>query len=351
MTCLQPIIAWQKRFADLKQSPQDYYRDKKLKFKKPGNRIIKNYQEIKIACGHCLGCRLDHANYWATRIMLEAKRHKKNCFVTLTYNNEKLPQRNGHMTLCKKDLQDFIKRLRWHVKEKILYFACGEYGDTTYRPHYHIIIFNYEPKDLQPIIASQTGNAMFTSPKLEKIWGNGYIAIEELNYKTACYTARYVQKKAGVKPNRRYATQEFEYTEKIDERTGKPFMRLQQHFKTEKYDWLGREKEFLVMSKKPALGLTYWKEHEKEIKKNGGIWINIDGHPHLKAIPRYFKKQWEKSDIWGFVYGNFKITEQVKKNLEEQKNKINAKDPEKKLTEYQNSSLLNKAQWLKRDEI
>lgn len=60
------------------------------------------------------------------------------------------------MTLCKRDVQLFFKRLRkLHeagycggcIKKlpKIKYYAVGEYGTTTNRPHYHIIMFNAYP--------------------------------------------------------------------------------------------------------------------------------------------------------------------------------------------------------------
>lgn len=45
-----------------------------------------------------------------------------------------------------KDIQDFIKRLRinlerkFNVKDKFSFFVCGEYGPTSMRPHYHLLL-------------------------------------------------------------------------------------------------------------------------------------------------------------------------------------------------------------------
>lgn len=60
------------------------------------------------------------------------------------------------------DVQNFIKRLRINLKRKlnynenISYFAVGEYGSHTFRPHFHLLIFF--PKGslttLRPVIAS-----------------------------------------------------------------------------------------------------------------------------------------------------------------------------------------------------
>lgn len=354
MTCLNPITAWQKRFADLTQSPNDYYNDKKIKFKKPGANIIQNYQEIKIACGHCLGCRLDHANQWATRIAKEIQNHKDNCFVTLTYANEKLPLTNtGKMTLRKKDFQDFIKRLRYHTDKKILYFACGEYGPTTFRPHYHAIIMGWKPDDLKESVMSKTGNSTFTSKKLENIWQNGFVNVQEANYKTACYVARYVQKKAGIKPTKRYATNEISYIEKIDERTKKPFIRIKNTYKTENKDEWGRQKEFILMSKKPAIGKDYWDINKKNLKITGNIPIKIEDSVKLKTLPRYYKKLWEKEDIWDYVYGNYKILEKIKKSINENLEKIAVNDKdnaEKKYLQIIKDNLEQKSRFLKRNQ-
>lgn len=190
MTCFKPKKAWKLSYNRLDIPANIYEKQKKLTFKRPQN--IENYIEYEIPCGNCLGCKLDHANAWACRIMLECKDHKENSFITLTYENKNLNIQNNHMSLCKKDLQDFIKRLRFHLKTKISYFACGEYGPKTHRPHYHLIIFGYKPKDLKLHKFSATENNMYISEELAKIWGKGYVCIEDVNYKTACYTARYL---------------------------------------------------------------------------------------------------------------------------------------------------------------
>lgn len=65
-------------------------------------------------------------------------------FLTLTYDTRSVPiTKRGFMTLCKADVQKFFKRLRKILPEaKIKYYAVGEYGGRTMRPHYHIILFN-----------------------------------------------------------------------------------------------------------------------------------------------------------------------------------------------------------------
>lgn len=94
--------------------------------------------ELKISCGQCIGCRLERSRDWALRIVQEATLHAQNSFVTLTYADRHLP---SHASLRKKHLQDFMKRLRFSTDAKLRYYACGEYGTTSLRPHYHICLF------------------------------------------------------------------------------------------------------------------------------------------------------------------------------------------------------------------
>ena len=110
---------------------------------------------IVVPCGHCIGCRLDYSRRWADRQMLELATAKKGLFVTLTYDQDHVPINGDPDTgeafgysLDKKDLQDFMKRLRRKFDgtgEKpmvqIRFFASGEYGPTTRRPHYHCTLF------------------------------------------------------------------------------------------------------------------------------------------------------------------------------------------------------------------
>ena len=122
MTCFEPQTIWVKN--NLPIDYQEKTEKEQKQIKKVWFKPYPNTYEVEIPCGRCLGCRLDHADMWATRITMEAKEWSKNCFVTLTYNNAldesgkpNLPiNEKGDMTLKKKDLQDFMKRLRYYEK-------------------------------------------------------------------------------------------------------------------------------------------------------------------------------------------------------------------------------------------
>lgn len=143
---------------------------------------------IYVNCGKCIECQESYSKEWALRCSLEAKQYLDNCFITLTYAS-------APNEVCKRDLQLFIKRLRKKLEPlQIKYFACGEYGDLKGRPHYHINIFGWKPKDLYYWSRSKTGNKIYRSPTIEKLWTFGISAIEECDYSTCKYTALYMQK-------------------------------------------------------------------------------------------------------------------------------------------------------------
>ena len=96
---------------------------------------------LEIPCGKCILCRKQKAAEWSLRMYHELSTSQKASFVTLTYDDTKLP---ANQTLVKAHLQNFMKRLRKRIEpEKLRYYAVGEYGDKTQRPHYHMILFNH----------------------------------------------------------------------------------------------------------------------------------------------------------------------------------------------------------------
>lgn len=101
--------------------------------------------KMLFGCGQCLPCRINRRREWLHRMILEAKCHEHSAFLSLTYSDQNLPlSSNGLPTLNPKHLQDWLKRFRKEILPlKIRFFAVGEYGDETNRPHYHAIIYGY----------------------------------------------------------------------------------------------------------------------------------------------------------------------------------------------------------------
>lgn len=153
-------------------------------------------------------------------------------FVTLTYNDENLPLGKDNIpSLCKPDLQDYFKRIR--KVHKFRYYAVGEYGGQTGRPHYHLIAFG--------------GNR---ETYIEK-WEKGQAHIGEVTPASIHYVTKY----------------HVGYDKKTSEE-------------------LGRLPEFATMSLKPAIGQNYldknkeWHNVERSYMKTGKF---------IQRLPRYYR--------------------------------------------------------------
>lgn len=143
-------------------------------------------------------CRLAYSREWAIRITHEARMHSANCFITLTYDDAHLP-RFGQ--LVKRDLQLFFKRLR-KVSPPFKYVACGEYGDTRRRPHFHAALFGVDfAFDRIDYGSGVRGDRIFVSRALSDVWGKSVFplghTIGSLTFESGAYIARYITKRVS----------------------------------------------------------------------------------------------------------------------------------------------------------
>lgn len=105
---------------------------------------------------------------------MEAKEHDQTSFLTLTYDDEHLPD---GATLVPRDLQLFIKRLRRATSVPLRYFGVGEYGEESERPHYHVALFGHTDADIH------------------HVWGKGMVHAGDLTRESAQYICGYTVKK------------------------------------------------------------------------------------------------------------------------------------------------------------
>lgn len=175
-------------------------------------------------CGQCLPCRIKRRRLWTHRIMLESMLHTQNTFVTLTYTNDSLvstgllSEKTGMYTLEPKHLQNWLKKLRFHVAPlKIRFFAVGEYGDKSERPHYHLILFGYPnckhyrtKRDNHNRVDWK--NCCNRCRIIGETWGFGDIELGECNPKSAGYIAGYAVKKMTAPDDNRLNGRHPEFT-------------------------------------------------------------------------------------------------------------------------------------------
>lgn len=231
-------------------------------------------------CGKCEKCLKRRVSGWSFRLMQQEKVSMSAYFVTLTYANEKVPRtQNGFMGLSKKDLQLFFKRLRksheidGKVPEyPIRYYAVGEYGGKTYRPHYHIILFN---ADLELMIGKKYSDMVRRGimpldgyyPFKCFQWDAGHMTLGEVNNASVGYTLKYVTKKKRI-PMHRNDDRQVEFA-LMSKRMGKNYV-TEQIIKWHKEDLLNRMYLTIEDGKKIAMprylkDLIYTREERSEI--------------------------------------------------------------------------------------
>lgn len=153
----------------------------------------KTGQKVPVPCGKCPDCKGRRTSGWSFRLMQEEKRSMTAQFITLTYDTNHVPiTRNGYMSLDKRHVQLFFKRLRKaHSRDPIgkrmppiKYYAVGEYGGKTKRPHYHAIILNAH------------------LPLIQRAWELGSVHYGTVTGASVGYTLKYMQKESKIPMHR-----------------------------------------------------------------------------------------------------------------------------------------------------
>lgn len=222
---------------------------------------------LTVSCGRCVGCRLERSRQWAVRIMHEAQMHERNSFVTLTYNDEKVPWDGS---LKKADWQHFARRLRKKVG-KFRYFHCGEYGELRGRPHYHAALFGHDFMFDRTLYTMSNGFPLYNSPTLDKAWGHGYCQIGNLTFESAAYVARYIMKKVNG------AQAENHYLNYTDLDTG---------------EVVSRTPEYTTMSLKPGIGASWFEKYQGDVFPRDEVISN--GRP--ARPPKFYDGLLERTD-------------------------------------------------------
>lgn len=142
----------------------------------------KHTQETaSVPCGKCPDCVKRRTSQWSFRLMQEEKVSSSAHFITLTYDTSHAPiTQAGYMSLQKRDLQLFFKRLRKVHANRIRYYAVGEYGGKTCRPHYHLILFNADIAKIQPC------------------WNLGSVHYGQVSGASVGYTLKYMAKRGRI---------------------------------------------------------------------------------------------------------------------------------------------------------
>lgn len=141
-------------------------------------------------CGQCAPCRVNKRREWTHRIMLEAGEHEDNCFLTLSYDEDNVPEDGS---LRPKDLSNFLKRLRKRYG-KFRYYAVGEYGGNSERPHYHAILFGFHTCWRGQTLHNRRNHCCARCALTWDAWQKGSVHLARVGMESAAYVAGYTVK-------------------------------------------------------------------------------------------------------------------------------------------------------------
>lgn len=269
MACYHPMTAWYSKTVNPSGKRSIVFSPKKAD--QPDD-------PIKIACGQCVGCRLERSRQWAIRCTHEASLHEENCFITLTFSPEHLEARENPWSLDVRDWQLFMKRLRKRFGGNIRFFHCGEYGEKQGRPHYHACIFNFDFPD-KKLWAVKNGHRLYTSEILEELWPYGFSTIGDVTFESAAYVARYIMKKiTGDKAEEHYKKRF------IDEETGEILGEVE------------IKPEYTTMSRRPGIGKDWYDIYHTDVYPSDFLTIN----GKKMRPPKYYDKLHELTRPYEF---------------------------------------------------
>ena len=242
MACTRPVTAWRSKELNANGNrPLVFAEHKGLEG-----------SQLKIPCHQCTGCRIEHGSGWSVRLMHESKFHMCSCFLTLTYDDEHLPE---HRSLVKRDVQLFYKRVRKAFPDlPIRHFTVGEYGEKTQRPH----------------SKNKAGDQLYTSADLDRLWGKGQCLIGSVSPQSCGYVAGYAFKKINGK-------RADEHYRRVDPRTGETWM---------------LQKEFSLMSTHPGIGYQHYANYCDSMYVRGSVIVKGRQLP----IPKYYDRLLKRDD-------------------------------------------------------
>lgn len=257
-----------------------------LKTKPWLNEYIRNGMITPLPCGSCLTCINNKRYRWVKRCMVEQKNWDFTYFITLTYADENLPfnSKTGEIELSVKDFQKFIKYFRKLTSPyKCKYLCAGEYGSQTKRPHYHVIIFTNYKLDLKfmkysKVEGLESSHPLFMCDLIDKAWkhkGWCWVA-HDFDGESFAYVVSYSNKSSTKKQ----LNKNLKYRDYLREQmmlTGDLSLKK----KIEQID-VSFKPEFLVMSKKPPIGVDF-KDKDKldwsDIPSNVLKWKSNEINP------------------------------------------------------------------------
>lgn len=298
MSCTRPLKAYRAPDGSIVFDSKKGYADRRL----------------ELACGQCADCRRRRSGDWAVRCLHEAQMHEKNCFVTLTYDQDHIPNDLSlnveHWKLFAKRLRNFLKReTPKNTATTFRYLHCGEYGEENKRPHYHALLFGIDFDWDRKLVSETDGKKTWESPTLDRLWPDGFTTVQDLNFSTASYVAGYVLKK----------------------RTGEE--KWETYLRTNGEDQWVVEPDYATMSRRKGLGESWFDKYYKDVYPEDRV--TLIGGKKMQPPAFYDKLLAERDEeLWNEVKRK-RLHLRLKKGTEDSYERSKTKEKHAELTSRQ----------------
>lgn len=224
--------------------------------------------DMSVPCGFCIGCVLERRQQWSLRARHEASCWDHNCFLTLTYDDEKKGL-DWHGSLVPEHPRLFLRYLRRELsgvqnapgttRKPIRFFGCGEYGSQRQRAHYHLLLFNVRLPDHE-----RYGERTYTSKLVSKLWKYGSHLVGDVTPASASYVAGYSLKKVqAIYRDSAYRVVNYDTGEYFD-----------------------RQREFTMCSNRPGIGQFWFDKYKSELRHG---YCVTEGRE--VSVPRFYDKK------------------------------------------------------------
>ncbi len=270
-----------------------------------------NGTKMEVACGQCLGCRLDHSRMWAMRIIHEAQLYaisSGSSFITLTYDRSNVP---SDWSLCLRDFQLFMKVFRRDLADRglprIRFFMCGEYGVicrhgfateegvirygeilplcgdgdgcNVGRPHFHAIIFNVMFPNKFEVGRGHDDIIYYSDDSLTSAWQKGFVSMGDVTMESAGYVARYAVKKVGGLVLDSYIVPDGE-SDIISN------LRFNYVTFNDQHGFSDVRPEFSTQSNRPGIGADWFDKYQSDVFPSDEV--PVPGQGVFKKVPGYY---------------------------------------------------------------
>lgn len=288
MSCLSPIYVLDSAYKDKNNVLLEFIH-KQTKGTKAWHHFQGLLHRQQVPCGKCINCLKAKQRAFIYRMDCESRTSLASFFYTLTYDDMIAPPPPDGVQ--KRHLQNFMKYLRKSIPYeqygRIRFYACGEYGGTYRRPHYHIVLW----------FPDKMVSKEFVTQHVLDCWHYGFISDGYLEQLSQSYVAKDMLKIDDPE---------------LYEACNKGYLNMPFH----------------LQSMRPGIGALFIEKNKHYFQGRDPFNCSVTMQSGAKLpLPRYFRDKIFPSRVWDEVHSDeyqSKLKAQQLRDYKENKSRFSA---------------------------